>query len=882
MVADKFKIIKLVNRGGMGEIFLAEDLACQRMVALKRIRENLRKFPSIRIRFLREAKIAARLTHPSIIPILSICEDEELAYYTMPYVEGRTLKAILKEALLPGQKWSIPALVRVFMNICQAVAYCHSKKIIHRDLKPENVIIGKFGEVLVLDWGLAVYMSCQEEVVKEKELLGKRGKEDITRLGKVVGTLAYLAPERARGEPSTEQTDLYALGVIFYQILTLQLPFKRITIEKFQKNWAFEESLEPIEVAPYRDIPQALNRIAKKAIAPSLQSRYQKVSDFIRDLESFIEGKSEWIVAKELFIEKKEDWEFQENVLLAKHIAITRFTQVMEWVNLMISKDSFSGNIKLETQVYLKHTSFGIGFLLNVPKSYERTDLMEGFCVWIGSEHHPGCKVFRCNIEVFKVGHVFLNHGVWHNIHIEKTENHLYLYIDGALRLHYVSQMLLAGDHIGLLFKDADLEIFPLRIFWGSQNLMVSCLAVPDAFLVNKNYSKALLEYRRIASLFPGCTEGREALFRSGITILEKALSETSIDAKFALFEKALEEFGRLSGTAGAPLEYLGKSVVYKEMGEFEEEANCIELAVRKYRDHPLFSRMVDHIVFRLHEACSYNRMSAYYFVLIALRHLPQIFSNLDHDELLKNLYANLEIIPFFHQNAREVQLAFFLARVNTLLEIIELETSAEDAFYALLALGFIKEVEASPHIVKFPDIQSALSFHQKLSLSSFDPSKISHNLREYLFQSALSEGLIEDLLLFAEHDVNKLWALLFIRKWEEAASIFAKYSLEQLCLESSPFFSLFGCFLWATKGENVATAHFIKIIETPHPKASSLLGHFLLKKINFESGWINAAFLWEKMELLRQLTLFNHCCNNMDMAKFYLEKLKKLKNRSM
>ena len=226
-----YKIISSLGKGGMGEVFLVYDNTCQRQVALKRIREDLTKYKSIQHRFLREAHIAAKLTHPSIIPIFSIDETTDAVYYTMPYVEGETLKQILKDYKPTDQKVAISSLMRIFLSICQAVAYCHSKKILHRDLKPENIIVGKFGEVLIVDWGLAEYIDQQGNDPTEEIPASAH----LTRPGKVVGTLAYLAPERAQNELASEQTDLYALGVILYQILTLKLPFKRIDVETFQR-----------------------------------------------------------------------------------------------------------------------------------------------------------------------------------------------------------------------------------------------------------------------------------------------------------------------------------------------------------------------------------------------------------------------------------------------------------------------------------------------------------------------------------------------------------------------------------------------------------------------------------------------------------------------
>ncbi len=857
----QFKIIKSLGKGGMGEVLLVEDTACQRVVALKKIRDNLVKFKSIRSRFLREAHIAATLTHPSIIPIFSIHEEKEMAYYTMPYVEGEELKKILKNTKTIDQEWGISALMRIFMSICQAVAYCHSKGVLHRDLKPENIIVGKFGEVLILDWGLAIYQGQKEELVEEIPTMS-----GLTHPGKIVGTLAYLSPERARNEPATEQTDLYALGVILYQILTLRLPFKRTDIEAFQKMWPFEELIDPIEAAPYRDIPHALNQIVKKALEPSQERRYKKVTDMIADLETFVEGKPSWSFVEELSIDRKEDWEFQENIMLAKHIAITRAPQVMEWVNLMISKGSFSGNTKIEASVRLNPLSHGIGFLLNVPKASERKELMDGYCIWIGSKQNPGCKLFRCNIEVLQENHVFLEPGILQHIRIEKSESHLRLYINETLRCHYISHSPLAGTHVGLLLRDADLELSSLKLFLGSQNVTVSCLAIPDSFLASKNYTKALSEYQQIAFSFPGRTEGREALFRAGVTLLENGLSRPLLRERNHFFSLALEEFGKLRGTAGAPLEYLGKSLVYKAMGEVEEEAKCMELAIRKYHEHPLFPRLVEHVIFRLHESALHDRMAAYQFALLSLRHLPKIFENPDHQKLIESLQTSWETLPFLNSQATMVQLAFFLARPITLLEIIETGPFVEEAFYALLALGYVDMVKESPKLL--PTIQKGLR-------EEFSPD--SPALQAYLFQAALDQGKVEKILSQTCDDYWKLWALLLTDRWKEAGEIFEKYPIEHLSSESSPLFPLFGCYLWATEGKEIAIAQFSGILETPYPRTTTLLGHFLAGRISLKKGWIENAFVWEKMELLRQLILLSHCSGHLKEAHFYSKKLKKL-----
>src|SRR5262249_32874545 len=155
-----YQVLKVIGKGGMGEVFLAYDTTCGRRIALKRIRSDLMEHVQMHNRFLKEARVTAQLTHPSIIPIYAIHgQQQQEVYYTMPYVEGQTLKQILRKAKQvekKGQKsdvagGSIPALMRIYLSICQAIAYAHSKEVLHRDIKPENIIVGQYGEVLILD-----------------------------------------------------------------------------------------------------------------------------------------------------------------------------------------------------------------------------------------------------------------------------------------------------------------------------------------------------------------------------------------------------------------------------------------------------------------------------------------------------------------------------------------------------------------------------------------------------------------------------------------------------------------------------------------------------------------------------------------------------------
>jgi len=882
-------ILGSLGKGGMGEVFLAQDPSCDRKVALKRIKPELNHNATIKSRFLREAQVASTLTHPSIIPIFSIQMNPPDIYYTMPFVEGETLRQILKTAReieknegksIPSSR-SIPSLARIFLQVCEAIAYTHSKGILHRDLKPENIIVGKYGEVMILDWGIADFI---DQIGKEDPITSVKGSSknaDLTRPGKITGTLAYMAPERLLGKSSSVQTDIYALGVILYQLLTLQLPFQRKTIAAFRKQLASEEMIDPVEMAPYREIPHQLAAIASKCLARSEKERYQSVEELLSEVKNYIEGRPEWIFLGELDLSRKEDWQFQENILLAKHIAITHSLDVTEWAALMISHKSFTNNLRFDADVQMGPKGQGLGFLISVPVADERKSLEEGYCLWLGSQKNPCCRLFRNNVQVMEVKGTYLEANQWHKIRIEKIEDHLKLFINEEMKLSFVSHLPLAGTHVGLLYKDGDFCLKDLRLYDGSCNVVVNCLAVPNAFLSHKFYDLALTEYRRIGQCFPGRFEGREALFRAGLTLLEKGRSEK--EEKY--FHLALKEFEKLYRTPGAPLEYLGKSLVYEALQDPEEEAKCLELALRKFPKHPLLSVLKEHIIYRMHETSLNNREAAYRIILLALRHIPDLLENPDTKALIDSLQKNWEPLLFIEKDKEQlslvaIQLAFWLKKIPILVEIAEglaKENSIKEALLAN-ALFCLIELDASKETEKFLSLDFPRMNAIKMTFSSLDKLSLSAQITKYearsllyLMRQSLQKGDLESLRKTIvklkkskipaseklSFDALETWGYLLQHKLAEASAIFRKYPREVLTEETSPLHFVYGTWIYMTQGPKAASVHFSSVLDTPYPSTTALPSHFLTGRIQEKKGWIEKAFWWEKKELYRQTELF-------------------------
>lgn len=916
-----YQILELVGKGGMGEVFLAYDTSCGRRIALKRIRADLEEKRALHARFLKEAHITSQLTHPGVIPIYAIHEQDDLIYYTMPYVEGQTLKQILRTTRnqekagikLDHLGGSIPALARVFVSICQAVAYSHSHKILHRDLKPENIMIGKYGEVMILDWGLAVMESDVQN--SNKQITPEAN--SLTQIGKVVGTIAYMAPERGMGKPATRQADIYALGVILYQMLTLHMPFRRGDLKEFRRTVRYEKLMEPSEVAPYRDVPNILAAICKKSLSSSPEGRYREVEEMLRDIENYIEGRSEWFSVDILDPHNKNDWEFQENVFLAQHAAITRNTETIGWVSLMISRLSFSSNLKISAKVRISEKGHGLGIMLCIPEKEERKNLNDGYCLWMGSKEEHPTKLLRANVEVLSAPAVSLSCGSWHQITIEKTENSLIFTLDGTQCFNYVSHMPVVGTHVGLIARDGNYEIQDLEISTGGNNVTVNCLAVPDAFLAHKNFDHALIEYRRIGYAFPGRAEGREALFRAGITLLEKA-RETG---EFRDYEIALEEFEKLHNTPGAPFEYLGKGLVYQALGDLHEEIKCYTLAVRRYLRHPLLNAIKEQIIFRMHECSHYHRHATYDLIFLVVRFLPAVAEEKHAINLFNSLQKHWEQLPFLADNPEDthqfaLRIAFWLNKPYFLGEMIDEQIHhamidvplLKNLFFSLLYLDAGEFAEKklhlleSDHHVNIDEVQQACkivelaiqSYHGELG-SAVDTAIKTHTIKDrqlllWLLDRTIDEQQIDLLLKIYKHldDEHRqdqeiiyriLWGLLLVHDYVAAAEIFDRFPTEELTDDNTPLHFLYGCWLEAQEGNEIASIHFSGILETTFPRTWALASHYINGYLDPEGTWGQRAFPYEIKQLWRHLALFYHCADDEQKLEVALEKSHKKLN---
>ena len=278
-LADRYEIRAELGQGGMAVVYLAHDHKHDRPVALKVVRPELRLSlgPA---RFLREIQIAARLTHPNILPLYDSGEVGGTLFYAMPFLEGESLRDLLnREGQLP-----VADAIRIARQVADALAYAHSMGVVHRDIKPENIVVGPWGEVLLLDWGLAKVWDRVKEIHPSGEKTDPEDKS-LTAQGPLQATPLYMSPEQiAEAKDLDHRTDIYSLGAVLFELLTLEHLAWGETLDEMLDNTQNRPAPAPSSVSPNREIPSLLETICLRCVQKDPDYRIQNVKELIHEL----------------------------------------------------------------------------------------------------------------------------------------------------------------------------------------------------------------------------------------------------------------------------------------------------------------------------------------------------------------------------------------------------------------------------------------------------------------------------------------------------------------------------------------------------------------------------------------------------------------------
>jgi serine/threonine protein kinase/formylglycine-generating enzyme required for sulfatase activity len=294
----RYAVIREIARGGMGKVIEVEDNDLRRSVALKVLRKEMLDRKDLVERFLEEAQITGQLEHPNIVPVHEIGVDGRgNLYFTMKLVEGEELSSIFKRLRKKDpsaeQAYPITRLVDIFIKVCEGVAFAHSRGVIHRDLKPANIMVGRFGEVQIMDWGVAKIVGRKEDTA-DRAVVSDRRDDDAARtmVGSILGTPSYMSPEQARGEVNTmgPEADIFSLGVIMYEMLALVTPWTAQTSAQVLQQVKEFDPDPPSKREPERKIPAELEKLAMKCLEKAPHKRIGTAAELIDNLRSWQEG----------------------------------------------------------------------------------------------------------------------------------------------------------------------------------------------------------------------------------------------------------------------------------------------------------------------------------------------------------------------------------------------------------------------------------------------------------------------------------------------------------------------------------------------------------------------------------------------------------------
>ena len=552
----KYDVERIVAKGGMGVVYEARDIHCERVVALKVLLTGGRFDTENRQRFVSEAQITSKLEHPNIVPVHELGKDVSgNAFYTMKYVKGVTLGDILNEIRRGKpefiEQYPLGRLLTIFQKACDAVAFAHANGVVHRDLKPANIMIGKYGEVLVLDWGLAKVLSGEspsgvtpqanapdlkitEGVKGDKpriEIAGRAldtihvdtsnaGLKTIS--GTVLGTPGFMAPEQVRNDGEIdERSDIYALGAILYSILTLNSPLKERNIPELLRKILNGEIPPPASYnqpgkmgesvtlahCPEEQVPEVLSEIVVKAMSVNPSNRYRSVRELQDEIEAYQNGFVWHVVV---------DDDFTSPNALAHWEPVGCSCEIVEGelrvfdgdLQMLLLKRDLPGDVRIEFECRLVGTYLNdLGCMLGAISSKNAWDTsVSGYAFKYGAYTNTLNVVTRCDRRIWSEQAAPLVAGRYFHMRVERVGGRLRMFVDGREVCTVTDPEPLTGANrtvVGLLGWVADKRYRRIRVSSLGTPWKSDILDVAERHLQRGHHITAMDLFQDILNSFP-------------------------------------------------------------------------------------------------------------------------------------------------------------------------------------------------------------------------------------------------------------------------------------------------------------------------------------------------------------------------------------------
>jgi serine/threonine protein kinase len=499
----RYEVRRLLGEGGYGRVYAAFDRDLQREVALKLVTPA----PGLeRDLFVREARVTAGLVHPNIPALYDVAEKDGTFFLSMEKVSGQSLGSLIRAAAEAGAAEVVPPieLMEIMLKVADALSYAHAEGVVHRDVKPDNVMIGSYGEVMVVDWG-AAHIARDELVTK----------------GLVIGTPTYMAPEQMKSGITTPATDIYGLGATLFHALLLRAPLGRTGSERF---WQRKQrgSIDPPTSAELSRAPRALLGIAMKAISPQARDRYPSMKALGEAVRDVLVGRKAWFAPltellgddsyRERWISIPEGaFEREDERLVSKSTAAC----------LLLYKHRVGTGVALEFdgEILPGERPGDLSVVWTEDEVFEPVPHFPAHAVslQVGAFDNLVAGIYRDFWQCLQGRSLSIEAGRTYQIRAEIDEQALRLFLDGKLIAEYDQLFSTPSGHIGIYSYAPGKAFSNIRLFERAVPERISPTAIGDAFYTKEDYVSAAAQYARVEQRLPGTELAEEARFKRGL-----------------------------------------------------------------------------------------------------------------------------------------------------------------------------------------------------------------------------------------------------------------------------------------------------------------------------------------------------------------------------